>query len=113
MMKDLSRSELSNVPVLVPIPADQFWKEIRAIVREELIHHKKQFNSLKDIETPGMTYKPLFKIAEVCNLFNITKPTIYDWIKHGKLKPVKIRSRVYFLWQDVQNLMQHSAVEPV
>ncbi|MBC9914321.1 helix-turn-helix domain-containing protein [Chitinophaga varians] len=26
-------------------------------------------------------------IGEVCQLFQVTKPTIYDWIKHGKLKP--------------------------
>ncbi|WP_367115549.1 helix-turn-helix domain-containing protein [Chitinophaga sp. CB10] len=32
--------------------------------------------------------------------------TIYDWIKHGKLKPYKIRSRVYFLWNDIQQLLQ-------
>jgi hypothetical protein len=27
-------------------------------------------------------------------------------VKHGKLKPFKIRSRVYFLWQDIQQLLQ-------
>ena len=32
-------------------------------------------------------------------------PTIYDWIKHGKLKRVKIRSRVYFLGSDIRQLM--------
>ncbi len=57
-------------------------------------------------ETPGLTYKPLYKIAEVCVLFHVSKPTIYDWVKHGKLKPYKIRSRVYFLWQDIQQLLQ-------
>jgi excisionase family DNA binding protein len=53
----------------------------------------------------GLTYKPLYKIAEVCALFHVSKPTIYDWIKHEKLKPYKIRSRVYFLWQDIQQLL--------
>ncbi|MEJ7677949.1 MAG: helix-turn-helix domain-containing protein [Segetibacter sp.] len=52
---------------------------------------------LRSFETPGLTNKPLYKIAEVCALFHVTKPTIYDWVKHGKLKPYKIRSRVYFL----------------
>lgn len=36
-------------------------------------------------------------MAEVCVIFQVSKPTIYDWIKNGKLKPYKIRSRVYFL----------------
>ncbi|MBX2924668.1 MAG: helix-turn-helix domain-containing protein [Chitinophagaceae bacterium] len=53
-----------------------------------------------------MIYKPLYKMDEVCQLFNITPPTIYNWIKHGKLKPKKVRSRVYFLWNDIQELLQ-------
>ena len=44
--------------------------------------------------TPGMTYKPLYKMTEVCAVLRVTKPTIYDWVKHGKLQPYKIRSRV-------------------
>ncbi|HNU15497.1 MAG TPA: helix-turn-helix domain-containing protein [Chitinophagaceae bacterium] len=45
-------------------------------------------------------------MQEICNLFKVTKPTIYDWIKHGKLKRVKIRSRVYFLGSEIRQLMQ-------
>lgn len=56
--------------------------------------------------TPGLTYKPLYKMEELCELFTVTKPTIYDWIKRGKLKPHKIRSRVYFLWEDVERLIK-------
>ncbi len=56
-------------------------------------------------ETAGLTYKPLYKMAEVFVLLRVTKPTIYDWVKHGKLKPYKIRSRVYFLAQDVRQLL--------
>lgn len=55
--------------------------------------------------TPGLTYKPLYKMEELCELFKVTKPTIYDWIKRGQLKPHKIRSRVYFLWEDVERLI--------
>ena len=63
-----------------------------------------------EYETFGMTCKPLYKIAEVCAMFYVSKPTIYDWIKHGKLKPYKIRSRVYFLWQDIQQLLRPNDV---
>ena len=58
------------------------------------------------MEVNGLTEKPLYKIQEVRLLFKVTKPTIYDWIKHGKLKRVKIRSRVYFLGSDIKQLMQ-------
>ena len=56
--------------------------------------------------TPGLTYKPLYKMEELCELFKVTKPTIYDWIKRGQLKPHKIRSRVYFLWEQVEKLIK-------
>jgi excisionase family DNA binding protein len=78
---------------------------MRQVIREEVQSIDKQKPVPACVETPGMTYKPLYKIAEVCSLFHVTKPTIYDWMKHGKLKPYKIRSRVYFLHQDIQQLL--------
>ena len=100
---------MSNVntttPMLFPYEPGEFWHSIRQIIREEVHNIEKQQPLSPTFETPGMTYKPLYKIAEVCALFHVTKPTIYNWIKHGKLKPYKIRSRVYFLWQDIQQLL--------
>ncbi len=86
--------------------SEQFWESIRNIIREEVqrIERGKTPDAL--YETPGMTNKPLYKIADVCALFKKTKPTIYDWVRHGKLMPYKSRSRVYFLHQDIQQLVQ-------
>lgn len=95
-------------PMLFPYDPEQFWQSIREIIREEVTQAEKRRPDSPNYQTPGLTYKPLYKIAEVCTLFNVTKPTIYDWIKHGKLKPFKIRSRVFFLWQDIQQLLQPS-----
>ncbi len=92
-------------PMLFPYDPEKFWQSIRSIIREEVTSAEKQRPVSPANETPGMTYKPLYKIAEVCSIFHVTKPTIYDWVKHGKLKPFKIRSRVYFLSQDIQQLM--------
>ncbi len=92
-------------PMLFPFEPDQYWQIIRQIIREEVQSIHKQTPALTSFETVGMTYKPLYKIAEVCSLFHVSKPTIYDWVKHGKLKPYKIRSRVYFLWQEIQQLL--------
>ena len=36
----------------------------------------------------------------------VSRHTIYDWLKHGKLKPYKVRSRLYFLWNDIQDMLQ-------
>jgi excisionase family DNA binding protein len=97
----------STIPMLVPIEAKEFWSTIREIIRDELKNAKTDLPTNQNItETNGLTEKPLYKIQEVCTIFKITKPTIYDWIKHGKLKKIKIRSRVYFLGSDVRELMQ-------
>jgi len=95
------------VPILIPLEPEDFWAQIREIIREEVSRNQKeQLMQPYLMETPGLTEKPLYKIQQICALFKITKPTIYDWIKHGKLKRVKIMSRVYFLGIDLRQLMQ-------
>lgn len=94
--------------MLFPYDPDKFWETMQEIIRNEVgkITSKSLSNNGEFYEIPGMAYKPLYKMEEVCSLFRVTKPTIYDWIKHGKLKPHKIRSRVYFLWSDLQLLFK-------
>lgn len=96
----------SSTPFLVPIDQETFWTQIRNIVREEIADKKSQVDGNSNLfQTPGMVYKPLYKMSEVCSFFQITRPTAYEWIKEGKLKPRKIRSRVYFLYQDINILL--------
>lgn len=104
-MKENVSNEKLITPILFPFEPEQFWQSLRQIIREEVQTISKQQPSSTSFETPGMTYKPLYKIEELCAMFHVTKPTIYDWVKHGKLKPYKIRSRVYFLHQDIQQLL--------
>jgi excisionase family DNA binding protein len=106
IMKDFVSSGSPLTPILFPYEPEQFWQSMRQIIREEVSNGEKQKPGTHVYETPGLNYKPLYKITEVCTLFHVTKPTIYDWVKHGKLKPLKIRSRVFFLWQDIQQLLQ-------
>ncbi len=105
-MKELDTNEEFGTPILIPYQQKIFFEFIRKVVREEMLSVSKLKPELPVYETPGLTYKPLYKIAEVCSIFHITKPTVYDWIRHGKLKPFKIRSRVYFLWQDIDQLLR-------
>ncbi|HVM87887.1 MAG TPA: helix-turn-helix domain-containing protein [Puia sp.] len=93
------------VPILFPYEPQQYWEQLRQIVREEVAKTEKQNSAAVTFETAGLTYKPLFKMIEVCKLFQISRPTIYEWIKDGKLKPYKIRARVYFLWDDITGLL--------
>ena len=95
------------MPILIPVSQDEFWTRVRNIIREEVTRPQKVTTTQPvTMDVPGLTEKPLYKIQEVCSLFEVTKPTIYDWIKHGKLKRVKIRSRVYFLGSEIKQLMQ-------
>jgi predicted DNA-binding transcriptional regulator AlpA len=104
LMKMCDMDKKSNVPILIPMEADQLMELIRIVVKEELDKFSTRQISL-NYKTPGLTYKPLYKMDEVCQMFEITPPTVYDWIKRGKLKPKKIRSRVFFLWNDIQELL--------
>jgi len=95
----------SSVPILFPFDPDEFWERMRALIKEELLIILKQKAITVDYETPGMSYKPLYKMIEVCKMLGLTRPTIYALIKDGKLRPFKIRSRVYFLWGDIEKLL--------
>jgi len=108
-MKEFVSQGNPVTPMLFPYEPEQFWKSMRQMIREEVTQAEISKPDQPAYETRGLTYKPLYKIAEVCSLFHVTKPTIYDWIRHGKLKPFKIRSRVYFLWQDIQQLLPSRA----
>lgn len=105
-MSENVRNENAMPPMLFPFDPDQYWQRIRLIIREEVTNAERSRSAEPLYETPGLTYKPLFKLAEVCKLFEVTKPTIYEWIRHGRLKRYKIESRVFFLWNDIQQLLQ-------
>ena len=104
-MKEFVSNGNLVTPMLFPYEPEQFWNSIREIIREEVNNAEKLRPVSPTYDTPGLTYKPLYKITEVCAMFHVTKPTIYDWIRHGKLKSYKIRSRVYFLWNDIRHLL--------
>lgn len=91
--------------MLFPYEPEQFWKSMRQMIRKEVAQAETPKPGAPVYETPGLTYKPCTKLPKYVPFSMLTKPTIYDWIRHGKLKPFKIRSRVYFLWQDIQQLL--------
>lgn len=92
-------------PMLFPYEPEQFWEHMRSLIREEINKTAKEKKAFTPEETAGLTHKPLLKISEVCSFFHVSRPTIYEWIKHGKLKPYRIRRSVYFLWNDIQQLL--------
>ena len=95
-----------GTPILIPYEPQEFWDSIRRIIREEVPKLPSNISPENFSRVPGMTEKPLYRMDEICKIFSITRPTVYEWIKSGKLKKLKIRSRVYFLGSDVQELMR-------
>jgi excisionase family DNA binding protein len=97
-----------ETPMLFPITPDDYWKKLEQIIEASI--SRKLSQGTYPTPPNGLVAKPLLSIKEVCNLFQITKPTIYDWIKHEKLKPYKIRARVYFMMSDIENLLKQVSV---
>lgn len=102
-----SKNDIPGTPILFPYKPEEYWEKLRSIIKEEIKYIEKPLSLQVDHEVSGLTYKPLYKMSEVCSIFKITRPTVYEWIKHGKLKPFKIRSRVYFLWNDIQKMINN------
>lgn len=98
---------MENVQMLVPMNPTEFWRKMKTLVEEVVLESKKK----TPVDKHGD--RPLLKAKEVCEIFHISKPTIYDWLKQGKLKSIKIRSRRYFHWHDVEELIQQSKQNPL
>lgn len=91
---------MENVQMLVPMEPGAFWRQLRTIVEEVVMESK------REAPVASRADRPLLKTAEVCAIFKVTKPTIYDWLKQGKIQSVKIQSRRYFHWEDVDRLIR-------
>ena len=95
-----------ETPILFPMSPEEYWQKLSEVL-DRLLNEKLKQGNYSGIPN-GMTSRPLLSIKEVCDFFQITKPTIYEWIRHGKLKPYKVRARVYFLMTDIETLIESS-----
>lgn len=96
---------MKDSTMLFPIPANEVWDKIRELLRYELAQMSKEGHSV-EYTVPGLVQKPIFKSSEVCKMLQISRQTLYVWAKEGVLKPHKIKSRVYYLWADIEKLIQ-------
>lgn len=65
VMKELATNSNAITPMLFPYEPEHFWQSIRQIIREEVSSVEKQKPVPPSFETAGLTYNPLYKIAEV------------------------------------------------
>ena len=96
---------MENVQMLFPMEPKEFWSHLKSII-EDVVNQNDSISKQNSLQ--GLPLKKLLKAKEVCELFQVSKPTIYEWMKQGKLKSIKIESRRYFLWEDIEDLIQRN-----
>lgn len=63
--------------------------------------------------TGSNTNLKLYKINEVCELFGVSKATIYRLVESRKISFYKIKGNIRFSESDIQVYLQDSRIEPV
>ncbi len=91
---------MQETPMLFPITPTEFWKQIRITIDEVVAEKLSQQLSLH--ANPHLPEKALLKAIDVCKIFQVSRPTLYEWMKQKKLKSFKIKSRRYFSRTDIE-----------
>ena len=97
---------MQETPMLFPMAPAEFWKQIKATV-EEVVKANINQTSFQP-QTDHLPEKALLKASDVCAIFQVSKPTIYDWLKQNKIKSFKIKSRRYFLRSDIEAIIRQN-----
>jgi excisionase family DNA binding protein len=101
---------MADMQILFPMEPKEFWQKLRLIVEEIVIEHNNTVPLLDVLDKNAQ--RPLLKASEVCSIFKISKPTLYDWMNLGKLPSIKIESRRFFKQEDVAALIESSKIIP-
>lgn len=93
--------------MLFSIPIEKVWEKMRELLHTELSN---LLGSQVTYQVQGLHQKPVYKAAEVCKMFGITRQTLHLWNKERILIPHKIKSRVYYLWTDLEKLIKEQSI---
>lgn len=99
---------MNETPMLFPITPGEFWKQIRTTI-EEVVTEKLSQQTFSQTHS-HLPEKVLLKAKDVCEIFQVSKPTLYEWLKQDKLKSFKIKSRRYFLRTEIEAVLQGQGV---
>jgi len=94
---------MNETPMLFPMAPGEFWKQIRTTIKEVVNEKLNQQTALPTASL--LPERPLLKASEVCAIFPVSKPTLYDLLKQKKLKSFKIKSRRYFSRADIESII--------
>jgi predicted DNA-binding transcriptional regulator AlpA len=98
-------SMINETPMLFPMAPAEFWKQIKTTV-EEVVKANINQTSFQP-PTHHLLEKALLKLSDVCAVFQVSKPTLYDWLRQNKIKSFKIKSRRYFLRADIEAMIRN------
>ena len=79
--------------IFTNISEDRFKELIREVVREEI-------TVLNHTET-----EDLIKAKDVCDYLQVSKVTLYKWIKQGKITGYYLGTRLFFKKSEIENAL--------
>lgn len=89
--------------MMVPMTQAEFWDKMKSVV-ENVVEAK--LTTAPSSNSTLIPEKALLKASEVCTIFQISKPTLYEWLKQNKIASFKIQSRRYFSRQDIEAIIR-------
>ena len=77
---------------------DDLLKAFRKIIKEELSETRKEDTTSEET--------PYIKIDTVCKILQVSKPTVYQWVKKNIIKIYKVSSRTYFNKEEIIDFLK-------
>lgn len=79
---------MNDTPMLFPIASSEFWKQIRTNIENVATPKLAQVNIAKNSSL--LPEKALLKASDVCEIFHVSNPTLYEWLMQKKLKVFRL-----------------------
>lgn len=73
---------------------------------DRFIKLQSQIERLEKVITPSKSSEVYLTRREVADLLKIELSTLHNWCKKGKLNPVGLGNRVYFLRSDIEKALK-------
>lgn len=89
--------------IIIPMEISEFWKELKSIVEQVVL---RQIPHKPPVQLPIERFPTLLKVKEVCELLGVSKPTICEWMREGKIPSLKIGVRRLFDDADIEPVIQ-------
>lgn len=97
---------MQELPMLFPIAPSEFLKKLKVMIEEAVEAKMNQAPAI----SADLSAKTLLNTEEVCQIFRVTKPTVYKWMEQGRIKSFKVKSRRYFARSDIEIIIRRQKI---